>query len=205
MKLISRWADFSSYVTKYRFSSYWHQFDEVFKSRPEKVLEIGVGPHFVSSFLGLNNIKVVTVDIEKELKPGLVGTVRELPFVEKAFDTVLCCQVLEHLPFEEINICLEEIHRVCNKKLVLSLADKTLAVSLFLRIPNFVFWEFLWSFPVAIREPIGTGKEHQWEIGRVGCSFKRIARLIEGSGFSIERTYRVGEFPYHRFFIARPL
>lgn len=43
--------------------------------------------------------------------------------------------------------------------------------------------------------------EHYWEIGKAGCSLKKIIKDVEKARFRIERTYRVFEIPYHRFFV----
>ena len=73
------------------------------------VLEIGIGPRLVSSYLIQSNINVVTIDLERKLQPQIVGSVLQLPIKEMTFDTVLCCQVLEHFPFENLKKCLEDI------------------------------------------------------------------------------------------------
>jgi ubiquinone/menaquinone biosynthesis C-methylase UbiE len=201
---VEHWLDFSAYVTKYRYNSYWHQLDEVFRSGPCNVLEIGVGSNVTSTYLSYKGIEVVTIDLEARLGPAVVASVRHLPFEDQVFDTVVCCQVLEHLPFDEFDGCLSELRRVCKRKLVLSLPDKTPGISMLVRIPNFVFWEFCLSLPWAIREPIKRGREHYWEIGRWGYSRKKVLQHVKTAGFFVERTYRVPEYPYHRFFIATP-
>lgn len=200
-----KYLNFSAYVSKYRFCSYWHQIDEVLRGNSKAVLEIGVGNNVVSSYLKQHGLNYVSVDINKELKPSVLGTVASLPFEPKSFDTVLCCQVLEHLPFQLLAICLSEIRAVCRGKLILSLPDKTPALGVLVRVPNFVFWDLNIPFPFAIREPIKKGKEHLWEIGRLGYPWRRIAKEIMFAGYKLEKTYRVPEYPYHRFFIASVL
>ena len=193
------------YVTKYRFASYWYQIKEVMRSEPANVLEIGIGPNLVSSFLTRQNIKVVTIDRDTRLGPQLSGTALHLPFKETSFDTVMCCQVLEHLPFQEFNNCLNELRRITKKKLVLSLPDRTPALSLLVRMPNLIFWDFMVVFPWAIRKHVSDIKQHCWEIGERGYPYKRLIKEIAEAGFSVERTYRVPDYSYHRFFIASPV
>jgi ubiquinone/menaquinone biosynthesis C-methylase UbiE len=194
-----------NYVTKYRFASYWYQIKEVMRSEPANVLEIGIGPNLVSSFLIQQNISVVTMDREMDLKPQLGGTVLHLPLKEMSFDTVMCCQVLEHLPFEEFNNCLKELRRITKKKLVLSLPDRTPALSLLVRMPNLIFWDFMLIFPWAIRKHVSDIKQHCWEIGERGYPYKRLIKEITSAGFSVDKTFRVPDFSYHRFFIASPV
>lgn len=43
--------------------------------------------------------------------------------------------------------------------------------------------------------------EHYWEIGKTGYPLDRITNNIKKKGFNIERTYRIFENLYHRFFI----
>ena len=97
------------YVTKYRFASYRYQIKEVMLTEPANVLEIGIGPNLVTGFLTQHNVRVVTMDRERHLNPQLAGTILHLPIKDITFDTVLCCQVLEHLPFQEFNNCLKEL------------------------------------------------------------------------------------------------
>ena len=201
-KSVEEWLNFSSYVTKYRYNSYWHQLDEVFKGMPKNVLEIGVGSNVMSSYLQFKGIDVVTVDLEEALSPSVTASVTSLPFVDRAFDTVVCCQVLEHLPFEYFDVCLSEFKRLTRNKLILSLPDKTPGVSIVIRIPNFAFWDFQLYLPWALREPIKNVREHYWEIGRWGYPTKKILKHLETAGFKVERNYRVPEYPYHHFFVA---
>lgn len=201
---VEEWLDFSAYVNKYRFCSYWYQINEVVQSKPDSILEIGVGGNVASGYFSQFRWRYVSIDIERKLKPELLGSITNLPLKQKSFDTVLCCQVLEHLPFQLFSNCLAEIHRVCRKRLILSLPDKTPSLGLLVRVPNFIFWDFNVPFPFAIREPIKKGKAHQWEIGRWGYPWRRIAKQILAAGYRLEKSYRVPEYPYHRFFIASP-
>ena len=188
---INEWLDFSVYVTKYRYNSYWHQLDEIFKSAPTNVLEIGVGSNVISNYLTYKGIDVVTLDLEAPLKPNVLGSVVHLPF-----------KVLEHLPFSMFDLCLSELRRITKNKLILSLPDKTPGISFIVRIPNFVFWDVQIFSPWAIREPIRKVREHYWEIGRWGFPPKKIINHLKNAGFNFERNYRVPEYPYHHFFIS---
>ena len=189
-------------MTKYRYNSYWHQLEEIFSSGAGSVLEIGVGNNVMAPFLNSKGVDTVTLDLEGELRPTVTGSVLNLPFANNTFDVVVCCQVLEHLPFAEFDNCLSELQRVAKNKLILSLPDKTPGISVIVRIPNFIFWDVQIFSPWAIREPIRKVREHYWEIGRWGFPPKKILKHLEKAGFSVERNYRVPEYPYHHFFIA---
>ncbi len=199
---VKNWLNFSSYVTKYRYNSYWHQLDEIFSAEARSVLEVGVGNDVMGPFLNSKGVRTVTLDLERDLRPTVTGSVLSLPFKDNTFDVVVCCQVLEHLPFSRFDSCLAELKRVAKNKLILSLPDKTPGISLIVRIPNFVFWDIQIFSPWAIREPIRKVREHHWEIGRWGFPPKKILNHLEKTGFTVERNYRVPEYPFHHFFIS---
>jgi hypothetical protein len=55
-----------------------------------------------------------------------------------------------------------------------------------------------------LRKPIHNfDGEHYWEIGKGGYPLGKIVNDIELAGFEIEKTYRVFERPYHRFFLLK--
>ena len=47
--------------------------------------------------------------------------------------------------------------------------------------------------------------EHYWEIGKAGYPLNKIIKDIQKTGFKIEKTYRIFENPYHRFFILKKI
>lgn len=59
----------------------------------EKVLDIGSG----GSSYGKYFPNRLTIDIDPERKPEVVGDAHELPFEDASFSLVLCTEVLEHL------------------------------------------------------------------------------------------------------------
>ena len=87
------------YDYKGRFISYWHQINEVIKLKPKSILEVGIGNGLVANYLKQRNYNVVTLDIDPNLNPMVVGSVLNLPFHDQTFDVVTCFQVLEHLPY----------------------------------------------------------------------------------------------------------
>jgi SAM-dependent methyltransferase len=94
-----------------RFASYWHQIEEILALRPASVLEIGTGNGLVSSYLRQRDIALTVLDIDGRVQSDVIGSVTRLPIRDAAFDVVSCCQVLEHLPYEEFAVALGEIFR----------------------------------------------------------------------------------------------
>jgi len=104
-----------------RVSSFAHQLSSVFGLEPESVLEVGPGPGIVTEAMRAARIRVITVDLQPELGPDIAASVVDMPVADSAVDVVLCCQVLEHLPFEQFSVALSEIRRVARHGLVMSL------------------------------------------------------------------------------------
>jgi len=192
----------SHYDSKKRFCSYWHQVNEVISMKPMSVLEIGVGNGFVTRYLREKGISVTTLDVVHELNPNVAGSVLRIPFADKTFDVVSCYEVLEHLPYSQFGDALGEIHRVSQKRVNLSLPDVTTSYRIYLELPRFDRpIKKLIAHPFPRPSPHEYDGEHYWEIGKIGYSLNRIRLAIENRKFRIVKTYRVFEWPYHRFFV----
>ena len=190
------------YDIKERFSSYWHQINEILSSNSQKLLEIGIGGGIVSSYLRVRGIKVTTLDIDKNLSPDVAGSVTEIPFSNGSFDVVACYEVLEHLPFQYFFSTLLELNRITKAFVILSLPDKTgRAYRLNIQIPKLGEVKRLITIPRF--KPISWEFDgvHYWEVGTKGYALKRVTSHIQKAGFIVRNTYRVFEYPYHRFFI----
>lgn len=83
-----------------------------------KVLNVGAGKaggNYLDFFPNQ-----VSVDVDKNRQPDVIGDIRSLPFDEGSFDTIICTEVLEHVP--EPEKAVNELYRVLSKngKLVLT-------------------------------------------------------------------------------------
>lgn len=192
-----------SYDTKERFISYWHQIDEVTNLEPEKVLEIGAGNGFVSEYLKKRGIDITTLDIEKSLNPDIVGNTLSLPFKDGSFCVITCYEVLEHLPYENFNKIISEIFRVSKSYAVLSLPDVERYYYLDAQIPKLGKIKKLIVLPRPRKPFHKFDGEHYWEIGKAGYPLSRIINDIKKEKFEVEKTYRVFEQLYHRFFVLK--
>jgi ubiquinone/menaquinone biosynthesis C-methylase UbiE len=191
----------STYDTKERFCSYWHQIDEVLQLKPSKVLEIGVGNSFVTKYLNKKGANVTTLDIAYDLQPDVAGSVLNLPFINASFDTVTCCQVLEHLPYENFPESLRELARVSQSHVIISLPDATTVYRVNIELPRIKPIRKLIPHPFPRATTQVYNGAHYWEIGKRQYPLEKIVRDIEKSKLNITKTYRVFEFYYHRFFI----
>lgn len=195
----------SKYNSRERWNSYWYQIKEVTDLNPEKVLEIGVGNKTVSDYLKKNGIEVITFDFDKDLIPDVVGDVRRIPFKKNSFDIVICAEVLEHLPFSDVNKALNEIKRVTKKYALITLPHSSL-INLYFGVKIIPFIpkqqiSIKIDFPVTHRFK----GEHYWEIGKKKYSLKKIIAVIRSSGFSLEKCYFPPDNPYHRFFLLKKI
>lgn len=194
---------FYDYDTKGRFVSYWHQVNEIIKLGPKNVLEIGIGNGFISKYLRERKVKIVTLDIDERLMPDIVGSVLNIPFPDFSFDAIACYEVLEHLPYENFDKALSELFRVSNTYTLLSLPAMNRAYRFNLQIPKLGDIRVLIPFPRFGRGTHKFAADHCWEIGGNDYPLSKIIADIKKVGFHIVRTYRVFEFPHHRFFVLK--
>lgn len=192
-----------SYDIKERFISYWHQIDEVISLDPEKVLEIGKGNGFVSDYLKKRNVDITTIDIDKSLSPGIIGDALHLPFKDSSFSAITCYEVLEHLPYDSFRKTLSEIFRVSKSYAILSLPDVETVCRFIVHIPKLGEFKRLIALTGFKKSTHELNVEHHWEIGKAGYPLSRIINDIKKEKFKVEKTYRVFEYPYHRFFILK--
>jgi len=189
---------FKKYVDLKRWLSYWHQINEVLELNPKNVLEIGVGNQIVSDCLKKQGLAVKALDIDKKLKPDLVADVNQMPLTDNSFDLILCAEVLEHLPFEEFERCLEELKRITKKYVVLSLPHFGPPLKLAFKIP------FLKQIKLAQKIPYHpqhkSNSPHYWEIGKKGYSAAKIKKIIK-KYFKIKKEFIPFETQYHHFYI----
>jgi SAM-dependent methyltransferase len=115
----------TSYNSKERICSYWHQVDEVLALGARTVLEIGPGAGIVTDWLRRAGMEVTTVDMDPAVGADHDAAATELPFGDDEFDAALCAQVLEHMPFEEAERALAELARVARVGVVVSVPDAT--------------------------------------------------------------------------------
>ncbi len=187
--------DFERYDDAERWMSYWHQLRAVLAVRPKTVLEIGPGSGVFRSYLRSAGVDVKTLDIDRSREVDFVADITKLDQALPAdlqFDAVCAFQVLEHLPFSELETCLAQIARRANPHVFVSLPYRGLRV-------RFSLW---WGdhhltlghkFMLPWRhKPI---PEHHWELG-YPITARKITKLMARQLDVVSRGF-IRENPYH--------
>ena len=191
--------DFNSYAFPGRFVSYYWQLKEVLGSSPTSILEVGAGDRVFGNFLKSNTtITYTSVDVASDLMPDVVGSVLDLPFPDASFDTVCAFEVLEHLPFEQFETAVRELHRVARTRVIISLPHFGPTLALSCKIPFFPKLEVAVKIPFP-KTHVFNG-QHYWELGKRGFPVRRIREVFK-KFFTIEREFIPFENQYHRFFV----
>lgn len=192
-----------NYDSKQRWVSYWHQIHEIMKLEPESVLEIGIGNGVVSRYLKTAGVNITTMDIDERLGPDKVGSVVTIPFNAKSFDVAACFEVLEHLPYKNFIVALNEFKKVANKYVLISLPDVNRVYKFYLHLPRVNDIQKLIPVPRIQKISHQFDGQHYWEIGKKDYPLNRITNDMAKAGLRLIKTYRVFEFRSHRFFILQ--
>ncbi len=199
-----------------RFISYFYQIDlvnqlrntkeyENTKNEDFKILEVGKGNGTVSDYLRKLDYQITTVDIDPELKPDQLADIRKLPFKANAFDLITAYEVLEHLPFEELETVLKELKRVSQKYVIISLPYRSTGFEFIFKFPLVRSLAKKSFFDIFLRIPLKfggfeTSGQHWWEIDGGRYSLRKLRRILSGY-FKIVKEVRPPLNYYHYFFV----
>jgi SAM-dependent methyltransferase len=195
--------EFSGYMNKRRWASFWHQIDEILKRAPRSVLEIGKGTGLLGAVLRKYDIEYESVDSNADLSPDIVASVTSMPLEDRSYDLVACFQILEHLPYTEFPAAISEVARVASKDVILSLPDARVLWPWSIYLPS------VGRLNIQIPKPMIRPRKHEfdgqhyWEINKAEYPLERVAQDMHDNGLDVRETYRVPEHPYHRYFICR--
>ena len=192
-----------------RFIHYFYQIDLVRQLDPENILEIGVGNRTVSNYLRQQGYEITTCDHNKELEPDHVADIRELGFENESFDAVIACEVLEHIPWGDVDKALGELSRVSRRYAVVSIPYSGIPFELLLRIPLLgritkkPYIDLFWMVPRFYSGIKFTG-EHYWEMGRKGYPIGRVRKTFR-KRFKIVKEVRPLLDYGHYFFVLEKI
>lgn len=191
---------FSNYMSKGRWCSVWYQLYEVQNLKPNNVLEVGPGPGLFRDVSRVFGLKVETLDLDPDLNPNHIGSATEMPFKSESYDVVCAFQMLEHLPYEKSLQAFSEMVRVSRRYVVISLPDSRVVWRYMLYIPKVGSFNIFIPRPQIFLHKHKFNGEHYWEINKRNYSLEKIITDFN-KNILLKKTYRVPDFPYHRFFI----
>ena len=120
--MIARFGD-NYYCNKKRWLTYYRQieFTQQVCDKNSSILVVGPGDYIVPDIFKYNlKYKTDTYDIDKG--GTYVGDVRHFAsLVHDKYDVILCCEVLEHFPFEEFGAIVTNLVDRTKKRLILSM------------------------------------------------------------------------------------
>ena len=192
----------SNYLTPRRMASIGHQIRLLANHfSGSSIMEIGVGNGLTTQLLKEEGHEVTTFDIDPRLNPDIEGSITENDLSDEFVDTVLCCQVLEHIPWEKVPTALSQIHRVAKLGAVISVPNVT-------RVASIRYFSSKRASARQYRLPFfkRTGQDikvqndfHYWELG-ANKSEREFETLLEAQ-FNIKHSLRTYENLYHQFYV----
>lgn len=200
--------DFSNYINLRRWNSYYYQINEIIKTNANSILLIGIGDGIVSDILRKLGKDVTTFDFDESLNPDIVGDITKIDsIVRKKYDLVVCCQVLEHIPFELFSSTIGKISNITNDKFILSLPNNNIWFKLKFKLPKIkeknmkfhmrVFWKRKWDIKTD-----GNG-EHYWEVDALkSTKLKNINKILREK-FDIYDSFIPFNNTYHIFWVLK--
>jgi Methyltransferase domain len=183
------------YYSAKRIGQQWQQLDLVGRFyRGGEILEIGPYLGLVTACLVNAGYDVTTLDIaERQFRAPatrhIVADIRHLDATTIAgFDTVLCCEMLEHLPWPETDDVLRALVRP-GRTMIISVPYEGWQVFLQLYANAHTARQmFQWRKLRALRRfPIENDnpETHKWEVGYRGHALAAWERRIAAAGWAI--------------------
>jgi len=196
---------YGDYDTEYRWQSYWQQISLIKKLTKNiynpRIIEIGIGNKTVSNYLKKFGFNITTGDFDRKLKPDIV---LELTSLNKnknigKYDIILCCQVLEHIPFDMVFKALNNFYNITTRYAIISLPYHSLGFGVSFQIPFVGKKDFVLRLPFPKRHNFNG--RHYWEIGKMNYPISKIRKTIKTAKFRIIEELNVPLYPYHHFFV----
>ncbi len=207
-QVAKEYYDTEKYASFERFIAYFYQIDILRKLPVKKVLFIGVGDALVPEYLQKHTgLSVTTCDIDKDLNPDVVCDICKLPFENESFDVVAAFEVAEHVPFKEFPNILDEMARVSNSYVVMSLPFRNTAFEMVFKFPfiRTIFHKNMLHFtlPIPVAFPgFKIAKQHYWEIERHKTTLRKIRDVIK-ERFYVQKEESAKLDLYRRFYVLK--
>lgn len=193
-----------SYLEPARMASIGYQVRLLAQHFPKSaVLEVGVGAKLAAHILTTIGHPVTTLDVDQRLEPDLLGSVTAIPADESSFDSFLCCQVLEHIPWELVSDALQELRRVVRLGGVISVPSNKNTWAIIKHDAHSSNGHRRITFRSWRKRPIkNKSGEHHWEL-ESNVTTSDFERKLKAAGFTIVEDVRPIQNLYHHFFVLR--
>lgn len=195
--------NYEDYIKRIDLSDWFRYFfivKELIRLKPKNILEIGAGNEIVKNCL-LKIIKEYKVmDINQKLKPDILSDIREFrQELKEKFDCVICAEVLEHIPFSDLERSLTNIYAYLVKggKAIITIPHRRARVMIITPLSyekpviiTLPFWlKGSWKsfYRQIIRKKIWIDPHHYWEIGDGKIEIKNVEIVMKKVGFKIEK------------------
>lgn len=198
---------FLSYTNTDRWISYYYQIREILSSGCQSILYVGKGDGLVceavrciEKFSG-GGIQVTTFDFDAELYPDITGDLTDISklLAGKTYDCVVCCEILEHLPFEQLEPVLRQVRKICEKRVIISLPNRMMHFRWQVAAPK-IRWKGMVSVLRFWEKEIKFQGEHYWEVGTKVYTKRKLLDIFQNY-FVLVKHYDVVENPAHWFVI----
>lgn len=179
---------------------YYFILQEVIALKPKNILEIGAGNAVVKNCLKdfVKDYKVM--DINSKLKPDILSDLRKLsPELKEKFDCLICANVLEHMPFEDLNKNLSNIYNYlnCGGRAIISIPHRRARIMIvsplsyqkaeIIELPFWLKSSLKSFFKQIVQKKVWIDPHHYWEIGDGKVKIKDVKEVMVRNGFEIER------------------
>ena len=196
----------------YTWTRHFHVLRDLCALVQGDVLEVGTGDGVVRRCLQPLVRSYTVVDVNPQLNPDVLADLRQpQPALAGRFDAVVATEVLEHIPFADLPLCLSHLHGFVRPGglLFLTLPHRKghmLVVTPRQRLLTLRFPVGLTSLSEAwnrfVRRRIWIDPHHCWEIGDGHVTRGQVEASLRAAGLATER---FAELPYCDYWVLRKL
>lgn len=185
------------------FTSYNYQLSTIKKLNPTSILEVGTGGKVIFNILKECGYDIKSCDFNKKLNPDVLGDIRMLPCKNNSFDVVCAFEVLEHIPFGDVESAIHEMHRITKQYVVISVPYPGICLEWIFKsnlLKNSK--RIIFKIPFFLQSHNKTGNTHQWELGRRTTTKKQFESKIMEM-FDIVHQFSPYLNDYHHFYVLK--
>ena len=188
-----------AYYSHKRIGHQWLQVDLLKDLDVKNILEIGPYLGLVTAMLASAGYSVTTLDIDSTskgigAKSHINGDISSIQTNKlSGFDAVICCEMLEHIKWQDVDNVLIRLAETGIPWLILSVPYEGFQFGFSLYLNRFqirrssFFRKFRFLKKYHIRGNEKKWEPHKWEIGYRGYSLNAFCTKISSAGYVIER------------------